>query len=344
MKKSRRILIALITCLTVLCVLLSFTACSNNSSSSGNYENGVDGDDSESDSGDSAIVTTTDRMIVYYVDMNLTVKDISDASSAADSKCKELGGYIQESYASSSGYTKIVYRVPTEQLDAFVGSLKDSGKVNNLDITSEDITDTYTTVAARKEALVAQKAALEAMLARTDLTISEELEINSQLYDVSRQIDNYSTKLSSLKKKSDYSTVTVGFYEEGVYEEPNFWDKLGDVFMGSGASVGKVLGWLLIAIVAVLPYFALIAGIFGLYVLIKFIVCKATKKPFTLFRNAKLRRAERKARREYYQTRLNGLTSAAKAADAPVVAANNSANAKTEEKNTEENKDDGNKQ
>lgn len=351
MKKSKRILIAVITAVTVLCVLLSFTACTDGSSSSSS-------ETAQDVAGDATIVTTTDRMIVYTVDMRITAKDVAAAQNAAAAKVTEYGGYVKTMYSNSSGYTSISYSVPTVSLDAFVADLKTGGEVNNMSIASEDITETYTTVAARKSALETQKAALTEMLKRTNLTTAEELQINNELYNVSAQIDAYSTQLGTLKKQSDYSTVNVTYYEEGIYQEPNFWDKLGNVFMGSGASLGKVFGWILIAIVAILPYFAVVACAFGIYVLIKYIVCKSKKKPFTLFQNCKNRRAESKARRAYYQQRLNSLNGVAqKASPTPSVAANaqnvNQAEVKTEEKPTEEkpteekpteeNKDDGNK-
>ena len=287
----------------LLCVVIGFSliACQNTAPSNdfgGGYSNG--GDKVESTNDNSPIVTTTDRMMVYYVTINITIEEGGNQIDTVKSKLKEVGGYEQSSY-DNDGYVRYVFRVPTEKLDEFVKVVSSQGEVKDRTVTSEDITEIYNTTLAKKNALQAEYDYLNDLLTVGGLTIEEALEVRKQLREVASELDAYNTSLSTYKKQADYSTVTVHFYEKGVYVEPSYWEELGQTLQDSGNSVGVFFGGILTAIVAILPYLGIIVGIFGLYVLIKFIVCKATKKPFTLFKKIREKIAYEKKRRQYYK-------------------------------------------
>lgn len=318
----KKILCKVSVVIILIIVLISAVACS---SASDNYNGapgsapsiGGDYDKSEGTTNDSVvgddgpIVTTTDRMMVYYVDIALTVKEGSKAVSEIKEKLVALGGYEQSSYMGNNGYYRCTLRVPTEKLDEFVNSVTEKGKVNNKTVTSEDITEQYTAVLARKNALQAQYTYLETLLNSGTLTVQESLQVREQLYDVAYDLDRYTTQLDNYKKKSDYSTVTISIYKEGEYVEPTFWDELGDTLLDSGNSVGVFFGGLLTALVAVLPYLLIIGAVFGLYVLIKFLVCKKKKIPFTLFKklrdSIKLKKAHKEAKKLQMQQEIDAI-------------------------------------
>ncbi len=304
MKKRNKILLTVTA--VVLAVLTAFclVACnSDKGNSAGRPGNGYSKDmGKDSDSGKSSIVTTTDRLIVYTVDMNVTTKDLNASLKKMQEKAKEIGGWQARS-TEESGYVYVTFKIPTEKLDEFVDAVSEGNSVRNKTVSTVDITEQYLSAETQREELIKERERITALLETdTALTVEDKLSLQKRLTEIAVEIDKYTTEMSGYKKQADYSTVEISMYKEGEYVEPSYWDRLGEVFFGSGKSIGTVFGWLLTAIVAILPYFAIIVGLFGLYVLIKFIVCKAKKIPFTLFKrareNAEIRKEQRRQMRE----------------------------------------------
>lgn len=317
---KKKIILIIITVLMAVVLAAACIGCSSGKDSvpGGSYPE----KDNSSSIGDNKepIVTTTDRLVVYYVDLTLSVDDDGEQIKAIKAKLKEVGGYEASSYASGSrrGYYSYTFKVPTEKLDEFVNSIESNGNVTDKTVRTEDITDNYTVCAAKKKALQEQYDSLKAML-EGELTVEEKLKVNEQLMNIAAELDKYDTIMSNYKNKLDYSTVNVYIYQNDEYTEPSYWDKLGNVLSGSAGSVGTVFGYIFMAIVAVLPYFAILCGLFGLYVLIKAIVCKVKKKPFTLFKKHVKRpnRDEYLARRQRKNAASNQTPSVAPERTAP---------------------------
>ena len=282
MKKSLLILVVVLVTLSLLC---SFAACSKNADTEEAPYPGANDEISykSANAGSTTkVILTSDRMMVYTVDTALTVKDYSEAATAIRATLAEAGGYEEGSYTSNSGMYRFTLRVPTEKLNDFLEKIAKSGEVEEQTVSGRDITDSYLNAENERDALIQKKAAFEALAAEAT-TFDEQLKIQEKILEVAAEIDRYNDRLSSYKKASDYSTVNITLYEEGTYEEPTFWDTLGETFFGSGRSIGRVFGFLLLVLVAVIPYAALIGAIFGVYTLIKFLICRGKKKPFKLF-------------------------------------------------------------
>lgn len=287
MKKKNKLLLVFTGMILVLATIFGLVACKADGGS-GNY-NGKDfGSESSNDAGKkSSIVVTTDRLIVYTVEMSLTSKDVNASMKKMQEKAKEIGGW-QASSSENETYIYVTFRVPTVKLDEFIDRVSEGNEVRNKRVSTVDITDQYQTAETKRAELIKEKDRLTAWM-ETDasLTTENKIEIQKRITEIANEIDGYSTEISGYKKQADYSTVNISLYQDGQYVEPSYWDRLGEVFFGSGKSIGTVFGWLFTAIVAILPYFAIVAGVFGLYVLIKFIVCRAKKIPFTLFKRAR---------------------------------------------------------
>lgn len=126
------------------------------------------------------------------------------------------------------------------------------------------------------------------MPATTD--IKEKREIISALAEIAVKLDGYDTDLKNLKKRAEFSTVYLRVYEKNTYAPPSYWDELGEVLFGSTSAAGAFVGFLLKVIAALLPFAVLAAIVYGLVILVIFIVCKAKKRPFDMFRKAKEKR------------------------------------------------------
>ena len=161
--------------------------------------------------------------------------------------------------------------------------------MNSCTVSSEDITEQYTSIEAQKAVYVKQQELLEAELAATT-DIKEKREIISALAEIAVKLDGYDTDLKNLKKRAEFSTVYLRVYEKNTYAPPSYWDELGEVLFGSTSAAGAFVGFLLKVIAALLPFAVLAAIVYGLVILVIFIVCKAKKRPFDMFKKAKEKR------------------------------------------------------
>lgn len=309
MKKIRKFAVLIFT-LSIIFMCFTFTACSGSGKSENNGYSQPSNDKqgySEEIASDIPIITTSDRMLAYSVNVTIAVDDINVAMDVASAKVDELGGW-QESGTANYSYGRIrwVYRVPTSKINEFLTSIQGTGKVQDKTVDTIDLTELYRTAKVEKESLEARKAALLKMLGREDITLDDEIKIEKELAQIDKELNSYNSSMDGYKEQSEYSKITVVYVQtKENQKEESFWDKLGDVFMGSGSSIGKVFGWILMAIVAILPYFAIVAGLFGLYVLIKFIVCKKKKIPFVLFKGLKERKEYIKRIKEKKYAEMN---------------------------------------
>lgn len=277
----RKILIGVLVVLLVFVMIGAFGACNKNGTDRNEGSSYSLQADNAKGSTVQKVILTSDRMIVYTVDLALTVDDYPTAAASVRNALSEAEGYEQDTYTSNEGVYRFTLRVPTVNLNSFLEKIGKTGTVKEQTVSGEDITDRYLNAEQERNALLAKKAAFEE-LATQATTFDEQLKIQDKILEVAAEIDRYNDRLSSYKKASDYSTVKVTFYEEGTYEKPGFWERLGEIFFGSAKSVGTVFGFILTVIIAVIPYALILGAIFGIYVLIRLIVCRVKKVPFSL--------------------------------------------------------------
>lgn len=188
----------------LLCTVAAFTACS--------YAGG--GDDWAPESGSGTIVTdTVNRKIVYRVRMNLEADDVASARDSITAKSGALGGYIeaQNEYSDGKEYYSIslVFRIPTDRLDEFLGAVDDCGKVYSRSVSTTDITTEYVNASAQKAALEERKAALTEILNDTQLSASDRVTVINEISEVNEQLQAIGLQLTEYDSLVDYSTVTV---------------------------------------------------------------------------------------------------------------------------------------
>ena len=305
MRKFRQLCVVALLAVCLAAIALFAAGCGK----AGNFVPAPDEPGASSDS-NYDIVVTDDRLIVYYVDMAVTVDDTTAVLREIRAALRQAGGWEQSSSQSGSGYAQCVMRVPTAGLDAFLSMLESSGTVNNCTVRSDDITGQYVDVNEKKEVLQKYKTMLEQQLELAN-TFEQQRQIMYEISEVTAQIESYDKQLSEFEQLADYSTVTLTLYGASTYKAPSYWDRLGEVFFGSTSSLGTLVGVVLQIIAALLPYALLIAAIFGIVVLIIFISCKIRKKKFDLFeksrRNRELKRLEKQRQDQLKQQRLEVL-------------------------------------
>lgn len=281
--KKRNLFIVLALCVCLVAVV--FTGCSNKNGR--DYDNAAGPSHDEKNQYD--IVVSDERLIVYEVNASITVEDVDRSVKTIRENLKAAEGYETETSKNNNGYFYCTLSVPTKNLAEFLNTLEGVGNMNSCTVSSEDITEQYTSIEAQKAVYVKQQELLEAELAATT-DIKEKREIISALAEIAVKLDGYDTDLKNLKKRAEFSTVYLRVYEKNTYAPPSYWDELGEVLFGSTSAAGAFVGFLLKVIAALLPFAVLAAIVYGLVILVIFIVCKAKKRPFDMFRKAKEKR------------------------------------------------------
>lgn len=158
-----------------------------------------------------------DAKIVRTGTIDLQVKDVPSALTAARNGVRAMGGYIGASQTQSMGdspVASVTYRIPVDRwedaLDLLRGLTGDGGKVVSENTNAVEVTGAVVDLEARIKNLQASEAALQAISARAT-RISDVLEVEGQLTTVRGQIEELSAQLKQLNDQASYATLTASF-------------------------------------------------------------------------------------------------------------------------------------
>ena len=187
----------------------------------------------------------------------------------------ELGGYIETSQiqegksADSPRRAYMTLRIPQDKLNDALDKFKAMGRVTNLQISGENITDAYYDTDARIRNLVQQEERLLEILNMAK-NVDEILRIESELNRVRTDIDLLKGQLTSWDKMVEMSLINVNLIEQEPSKEKvttitlrELWQRAKQGFIAAInlslnmlASLAEVVGALLpIALIIGIPYF-----------------------------------------------------------------------------------------
>lgn len=257
----------LVLTLALLTAILTLVSCSAGSSqdripSSPSYnENqsagGMDAEKPSGSAGTGSLVGDYERKIIRTVKMACETKAYDDATTVIMTALSAHSGYVESSSSTGTGYDDVkgseryasyTFRIPAENLDAFLESLRmdDGIRILNQDASSNEITATYHDTVSRLETLEAEKASLTAMLEGfTDYSdISAMLQVQERLYDVIAEIEALQTQLNLYDSQVALSTVHLTLREVITYTEvpepdPTFGERMGKAFKDSWSDFGE---------------------------------------------------------------------------------------------------------
>jgi hypothetical protein len=158
--------------------------------------------------------------IVKKADLTVDVRRnaLRPAVDRATSIAERHGGYIASTAVShgddgSSG--TLTVRIPAAQFDAVRRELSTLGTVEDERVSGDDVTAQLVDYAARITSLQAQEDALRTLMGRAN-AIGEVLQVQGQLFDVRRQIEQLQGQQKSLADAADFSTITMRLTEPGA--------------------------------------------------------------------------------------------------------------------------------
>ena len=172
----------------------------------------------------------------------------------ASTVAEQFQGFVSGSQVSrtedgelASGMLTI--RVPSDRFEQAVARLKELGEVTSEDRTGQDVSREFVDLEARLRHAQTEEAFYLKLMGEAK-TVSDMIQVQSQLSSVQLRIEEIQGQLQYLKDQTSFSTITVNIYEPGaaLLGEPKplakAWAEAVDAFQSvvSGAVIG--LGWI----------------------------------------------------------------------------------------------------
>ena len=205
-------------------------------------------------------VAQTDRKLIKTVSIEAETENYDELITALEDKLTALGGYTESrrtgTYGKTRRWSSMTLRIPAASLGEFVAHVDENANVLSTNETTEDVTLQYVDTEAKIEALETEQARLLELLAEAQ-NLSEILEIEARLSDVTYELERYESRKRSYDNQVSYATVHLTVEEVKVLtpvEEPGVWERITTGFAESLQGVGEGLTDLFVAIVAGSPY------------------------------------------------------------------------------------------
>ena len=211
---------------TLFSALVLFTSCATSSQYAAMQAKSADRSTEAGDSGSEA----KDRLLIRNAWLNYEVEEVGPAVEVVSAKAEQLGGYLE----GQSG-NRFSYRIPAAQLDAFLASLDQGGKVNDLNISVSDITNSYRDMEIRLQNAKKVRERYLALLDKAE-TVTDMLAVEKELERIQAEIEVMEGQIARWDKQVGFSTVSINF-KERIKPGP-----LGYVFYGAY----KAVAWLFV--------------------------------------------------------------------------------------------------
>jgi hypothetical protein len=206
------------------------------------------------------------RVIIYTGDMTLVVKDTQEAIEAITNLADEKSGYVAGSNIHQYDDVpqgSITIRVPAERYQEVLADLRALAiRVQSESSNTQDVTEEFTDLQARKTNLEAAEESLRELLderRRTGST-SDILEVHRELTNIRGQIEQIEGRLRYLTNQAALSTVTIDLIPDVLYQPVSVagWEPQGVAKEALQALVAALQGlanltiWLVILVLPLL--------------------------------------------------------------------------------------------
>jgi len=165
----------------------------------------------------------TERMIIWTGNISLIVKDAEESLEKAQAIAKDLGGYVVNSsswFEDQQLRARLTIRVPAEAFDAAMDGLKDLAiRVENTNLSTQDVTEEYTDLDARLRNLEATEAELLELLTEVrERTGKAEdvLAVHREVSSIRGQIEQAKGRMQYLGKMTAMATIDIGLTPDAL--------------------------------------------------------------------------------------------------------------------------------
>ena len=273
----------------LLCLILLLSACGSAAPTEDMVvENGYRGDydyapgettaDSEltSDSAGLTEVPAGERKLIKTVFIDAETEHYDDLIPALDAQIVTLGGYVESretgNYSRDRRWSRMTVRIPADRLSDFIAHVGENANVLSTSEQTQDVTLQYADTEAKITALKTEQNRLLELLSEAQ-NLSEILEIEARLSDVTYELERYESQKRSYDNRIVYATVTLSIQEVRTLtpvEKPTVWKRVSDGFRESLEGVGNGLVNVFVFLTAGSPYLVIWgAVIWGIVVLVR---------------------------------------------------------------------------
>lgn len=163
------------------------------------------------------ITAPVDAMLIRNGSASIEVKSLDPAIGAVRALAGQMGGYIANTNIRAGDdrtrTASIELRIPNDRFDAAVSGLNGLGKVESVDVTTEDVGEQYADLEARVTNAHRLEDRLADVLAHRPGKLSDILELERELARVREQIERYDGRMRFLKARVSTSRITIAVHE-----------------------------------------------------------------------------------------------------------------------------------
>lgn len=209
------------------------------------------------------------RKIVYNADLSMTADDPAVAQSQLIARATQLGGYLADSYTTNDELgawrCTATIKVPSERLEELVTVAKGLGKVDDYQLSSDDITLSYYDVAARLKSAQAEEKQLLEILGKCE-TVEDILAVRESLARVRSDIESYQGQINLWDNLVSYATLTLSVNRTPqpevarekelltIWKASDVWNRMSRGFVNSARFIVNAVGAIGIFLaVAIIP-------------------------------------------------------------------------------------------
>ncbi len=228
----------------------------------------------KTESGSLSPAAETDRKLIKTVEIDAETEQYDALITALEAKITALGGYMESrrtgTYGKSRRWSNMTIRIPAENLSGFVAHVTAEANVLSTSEQTLDVTLQYSDTETKIAALKTEQARLMELLAGAN-NLSEILEIEARLSDVTYELERYESQKRGYDNQITYATVHLSIEEVAVLtpvEEPTVWTRISTGFRDSLQGVGEGFVDLFVYLIAGSPYIAVCGAVLALVILL----------------------------------------------------------------------------
>ncbi len=280
------------------CILLLFACGSSKSSESGaayraenyvsetqavNYEEAGMTELSKTSVADTAPIevkpTASQRKLIKNVNMTVETKNFDEYIKGVQRNVEELGGYVSnfslsdtsyDGYSYDNAYASIELRVPADSLDTLLSIVQEGVNVRNQDISTTDVTLTYSDTESRIKALTVEQDRLMELIAQAE-SVDAIIVIETRLSEVRYQLESYNSQLRLMDNQIQYSTVYLSVYDVQEYQttkDTSYFEKIRIGFTENLNELFEFISEVFLALITSLPTLIFLAAILFVVILL----------------------------------------------------------------------------
>lgn len=166
-----------------------------------------------------------------------------------------INSQIYEEDEKNSG--NLIFMIPSKNFNDFLNKLNELGKVKNLSMTTQDVSEEYFDLEGRLKILESQRTLLLSWLEKAK-EIKDLLSIRTELQNIETEIERVKGRLNYINYHSEYSEISILLNEKS--ETPPIWKKseiLTKIIEGLTFALKSIVNsivFLIIFIALILPW------------------------------------------------------------------------------------------